>query len=52
MTTEAGRAYAIGRMVQCPDLEALRRVWESLSDDYKRDPKIHAFKERIKESLK
>lgn len=49
---DAGRAYATTRLLQCSDLTALRRVWESLGNEYQRDPKIQKLKDRLKEALK
>lgn len=48
MTTEHGKAYAIMRLSECPTLAALRTVWESLGDDYKRDPDVQAHKNDMK----
>ena len=51
MTTEEGRRFVLRRMGDCPDLAALRRVWDSLGDDYKRDPIVQDFKDKMKEAL-
>lgn len=51
MTTEAGRQFVLRRMGDCPDTAALRRVWDSLGNEYKRDPIVQDFKDKMKEAL-
>jgi hypothetical protein len=51
MTTQTGIAHCLQRMHDCPDLGALRRVWQNLGVAYQRDPVILAAKERLKETL-
>lgn len=43
---EHAKAYAIGRMADCPTLEALKGVWESL------DPDLQALVRDEKETFK
>lgn len=50
--TPQGRAYVISRLTSCPDLAALRRVWESVSYEYKGDADIVALKDKLKGQLK
>lgn len=51
MTNEDGRKFVLSRMNQCADSAALRRVWESLADAYKRDPIIQKAKDDLKKAL-
>lgn len=51
MTTPEGRALVFQRLGDAPDLAALRRVWDSLGWDYKRDPEVLALKDNLKERL-
>lgn len=43
--------FALTRMSECPDLDALKRVWESLSREQQRDPCIAEYKELYKRLL-
>jgi hypothetical protein len=51
MTTQTGIAHCLQRMHDCPDLGALRRVWQNLGVAYQREPVILQAKERLKETL-
>lgn len=51
MTTETGIAHCIARLGSCPDLDALRRVWEGLGKEYQHDERVAGFKEDMKEAL-
>lgn len=51
MTKDHGIAHCLARLGDCPDLDALRRVWESLGETYKRHPSVQAFKDLKKEQL-
>lgn len=51
MTTDHGKAFIIQRLSECPTLGALRTVWESLGDAYKRDPDIKALKDKLKAGM-
>ena len=51
MTTATGKAHCVSRLTSCPDLTALRRVWESLAVAYQREPELVALKERIKADM-
>lgn len=51
MTTEPGRQFVLSRMGDCPNIDALRRVWDSLGNEYKRDPIVRDFKDKLKEAL-
>jgi len=48
MTTPLGIARCIARLSACPDLPALRRVWESLGVAYQREESVVQFKEQMK----
>ena len=50
--TPEGRTYVLMRLSEAPNIKALRTVWESVSNEYQRDPEIQAHKDRMKESLK
>lgn len=50
--TPTARAYVENRLTSCPDLAALRRVWENLGVEVQHDAAIIALKDRLKESLK
>lgn len=52
MTTPTGVAHLVGRLSSCPNLAALRKVWEGIHPDYQRHPDIMALKEKMKETLK
>ena len=41
-------AFTLSRLSQAPDLDALRRVWESLSIEQKSDPYVREYKDRAK----
>lgn len=49
--TDQGRAYALARLSDCPDLPALKRVWESLGAEYQRDPAVQEMKDALKQEL-
>lgn len=49
--TEHGLKFILARLGDCPDLDALRRVWDSLSDEYKRSPEVQAQKARLKAAM-
>jgi hypothetical protein len=51
MTTPLGIAHCIARLSACPDLPALRRVWESLGVAYQRHPRVLQLKEQMKASF-
>lgn len=50
--TPHGRTFVIQRLADAPDLAALRRVWDSISFEYRADPDVLAMKDKLKESLK
>jgi len=39
------------RLSDAPNIEALRRVWESLGRDYRAKPQIIAHKDALKEQM-
>lgn len=49
--TPQGKAHVVSRLGDCPDLAALRRVWDGLAYAYQRDPEILALKDRLKKEL-
>ena len=51
MLTPAGRAFVLDRLTNAPDIAALRRVWDSLSDGTKRDKAIVAHKDALKAQM-
>lgn len=51
MTTDPGRAFAMARLSQAPDLEALKTVWGSLGITYQRDADIAALKDQLKAQM-
>ena len=51
MTTDHGRAFVVARLGDAPDLDALRRVWESLGLEYKKDQVVRDAKDRIKAAM-
>lgn len=50
--TPHGRKFVLSRLFDAPDLNALKAVWETISDEYKRDPVVVAAKDSLKEALK
>jgi hypothetical protein len=50
--TETGLAHVRLRLLSCPDLAALRRVWEGLGVEYQRHPDVMKLKEDLKQVLK
>ena len=52
MTTAAGLTHVKTRLLSCPTLDALRRVWDGFSDEYKRHPEVWKLKEDLKKVLK
>lgn len=48
MTSEIGLAHVKSRLLSCPDLASLRRVWDGLGYDYVRHPDIIALKDQLK----
>lgn len=52
MTTEHGKAFVLMRLSECPTLNALKTVWESIGLEYRKDPDVQAHKDRMKEVLK
>ena len=51
MLTSAGRAFVIDRLTNAPDIAALRRVWDSLGDQTRRDKEIEAHKDALKAQM-
>lgn len=51
MTTDHGRAFVIDRLATAPDLDALRRVWESLGVEYQNDPVVQKAKNDFKAGM-
>lgn len=49
--TDHGLKYVLARLADCPNLDALRRVWDSLGDEYKRSPEVQAHKARLKAGM-
>lgn len=46
--TPAGKSYVTSRLVSCPDLASLAKVWGQLGLDYQRDPDVIALKDQLK----
>lgn len=44
-------SFTLMRMSECPDLDALKRVWDSLSHEQRADPYIAAYKDYWKKQL-
>lgn len=51
MTTAAGLTHVKARLLSCPSLDALRRVWEGLGSEYQRHPEVMRLKEDLKKAL-
>jgi hypothetical protein len=51
MLTPAGRAFVMDRLTNAPDIAALRRVWDSLGDQTRRDKEIEAHKDALKAQM-
>ncbi|MEQ3625942.1 MAG: hypothetical protein ABNH26_08545 [Celeribacter sp.] len=51
MLTPAGRTFVMDRLTEAPDIEALRRAWDNLSDGAKRDKEIEAHKDALKAQM-
>lgn len=49
--TPTARAFVLHRLGDCPDLPALKRVWDSLGVEMKTDPVVVATKDALKENL-
>lgn len=49
--TDEGRKFTIARLSDAPNIEALRRVWDSLGDEYRRCPVVAAHKDTLKKSM-
>jgi len=49
--TDIGRAFAIARLLEAPDLASLRRVWDCLGTTYQRDPDIQEIKNKLKAKM-
>ena len=49
--TQKGRSYVVNRLLSCPDLATLRRVWGQLGVEPKNDAEIIALKDRLKEGF-
>jgi len=49
--TPEGKAYVLQRLADSPSCEALRTVWDSVANEYKRDPDIQQMKDKMKASL-
>ena len=52
MTTKTGIAHCTTRLLQCPDLAALQRVWNGIAKEYQHHPEVVAIKDQMKEALK
>ena len=50
--TDHGPAYALQRLSDAPDLAALRRVYASLSDEYREHPQVIAHAKKLAEGFK
>lgn len=46
--TPEGRKYIMARLTDAPDIHALRRVWESISVEYRNDREIRALKDDLR----
>jgi hypothetical protein len=51
MPTNTGRAFVLARLSAAHDLASLRRVWDSLSVAYQRDPVVRQFKDKLKAQM-
>jgi len=49
--TEGGRTWVLHRIAECVTMESLRKFWDGLAYDYRRDPVIRAAKDRQKWKL-
>ena len=49
--TPKGRSYVVNRLLSCPDLATLRKVWGQLGVEPKNDAEIIALKDRLKEGF-
>lgn len=52
MTTAAGITHVKTRLLSCPTLDALRRVWDGIGNDYQRHPEVMKLKDDLKKVLK
>lgn len=50
-TTEKGIAHCIRRLGECPDIDALRRVWGGFAFSYQREQAVIDAKDAMKEAL-
>jgi hypothetical protein len=50
-TTPAGRAHIKTRLLSCPSLDALRRVWDGIAPAYQRNPEVMKLKDDMKKAL-
>lgn len=48
MTNKVGLAHVKSRLIQAPDLAALRATYERFGKDYRSHPEIVALKDRLK----
>lgn len=46
--TDPARAFVLMRLFEAPDLDALRRVWDGLGDDWKADRQVRELKDALK----
>lgn len=46
--TDEGRKFVLGRLAAAPDLRSLAKVWESLGNEYARDPMVQNLKDELK----
>jgi len=44
-------AFTLMRMSECPNLDALRRVWDSLSPEKRAEPEVREYKDHYKRVL-
>ena len=49
--TPHGLTFVLNRLTNATTMDALRVVWDSLGHEYKRDPRVIAFKDKRKEQL-
>jgi hypothetical protein len=50
--TPHGLAHIKTRLLSCPDLAALRRVWKGFSPEYQKHHEVLKLKEDLKKVLK
>ncbi|WP_422028095.1 hypothetical protein [Roseovarius sp.] len=49
--TPNGRTFALMRLADAPDLEALKTVWSNLSIEYQKDEVVRDMKDALKQKM-